>query len=133
MFDWLIGNAAILTNIGNGIWICISMLVSWYMTRLWLLTDHPTVKSMSLGILMVSVSSAIHRLWWFLGIVFAPEGQNYADWTTDYRGILTLFVLTLAAGYSLHIKMVLEKRCGWLWWLRPAGAVLLGACLGWAV
>lgn len=132
MFNWLIENASVLTNIGNGIWICISVLVSYYMAQLWHKTADSTVKSLSLGILMVSVSSAIHRSWWFLGIVLAPEGAKYASWALDYRGILTLFVLTLAIGYTLHIKMVLKERCGW-WWLRPAAAVTIGAFLGAAV
>lgn len=131
MFDWIIEHAATLTNMGNGIWIAISLLVSYYMFRLFRRTQDETVKSLTLGITLVAISSAIHRLWWFLGILFAPVGQTYATWATDWRGILTLFVLTLAFGYSLHIKVALENRCGKLWWLRPAAAVLLGGFLGW--
>ena len=132
MINWLIEHASVLTNIGNGIWITISVLVSYYMFKLWYKTNDSMVKTLSQGILMVASSSAIHRLWWFMGIVMAPEGSKYASWATDYRGILTLFVLTLAIGYSLHIKMVLKGQCGW-WWLRPLGAVLIGASLGYAV
>jgi hypothetical protein len=132
MLNWLMEHASVLTNIGNGIWIAISVLVSYYMFKLWRKTNDKVVSNLSQGILMVSVSSAIHRLWWFIGIVMAPAGSKYALWATDYRGILTLFVLTLAIGYSLHIKMVLKAQCGW-WWLRPLGAVLFGASLGYAV
>ena len=130
--EWVVNNAAVLTNVGNGIWIAISLLVSYYMFQLWKKTTDDTVKSMSTGILMVSMSSALHRLWWFMGIVMAPAGAKYASWATDYRGMLTLLILTLAIGYSLHIKMVLKARCG-LWWLRPLGAVIFGAFLGYIV
>lgn len=132
MFNWLMENAAVLTNIGNGIWIAISVMVSYYMFKLWYKTKDHVVANLSQGILMVAVSSAIHRSWWFAGIVMAPEGLEYASWATDYRGMLTLFVLTLAVGYSLHIKMALKGHCGW-WWLRPAAAVIIGASLGYAV
>jgi len=132
MFNWFIEHASVLTNVGNGIWITISIMVSYYMFQLWRLTDDKVVSSLSQGIFMVSVSSAIHRIWWFMGIVMAPDNLKYAEWATDYRGILTLFVLTLAVGYSLHIKMVLKDGCGW-WWLRPLGAVIFGASLGYAV
>lgn len=132
MLNWLIEHASVLTNIGNGIWITISILVSYYMFELWRLTSDKVVASMAQGIFMVSVSSAIHRIWWFLGIVTAPDNVKYAEWATNYRGVLTLFVLTLAIGYSLHIKMVLKDGCGW-WWLRPLGAVAFGAYLGYTV
>jgi hypothetical protein len=132
MFNWLIENASILTNVGNGIWIGISMLVSFYMFKLWRKTQDEMVSNLSLGILLVAISSAIHRIWWFTGIATAPEELKYATWATDYRGILTLFVLTLAFGYTLHIKMALQAHCGW-WWMRPLIAISLGAALGYAI
>ena len=133
MLDWIVAHAAELTNAGNGIWIAISLMVSYYMFRLTRTTENSMVKSMGLGIALVAISSALHRLWWFLGILLAPEGQNYASWTTDYRGLLTVLILSLALGYSLHIKVMLKNRCGKFWWLRPAAAVLIGAVLGWLV
>ena len=66
MFNWLIENASILTNVGNGIWIGISMLVSFYMFKLWRKTQDEMVSNLSLGILLVAISSAIHRIWWLL-------------------------------------------------------------------
>lgn len=133
MYNWLVENAAVLTNIGNGMWIAISAMVSYYMFKLCCRTEDSMVNTLSQGILLVAVSSAIHRLWWFMGIVMAPVGSQYASWATDYRGILTLSVLTLAIGYSLHIKTVLKANCGWWWWIRPALAVILGAFLGYIV
>jgi len=132
MFEWLTENTSTLTNIGNGIWICISALVSFYMFKLWKKTTNETVKSMAMGIFLVGISSALHRFWWFVGIITSPDNAKYANWANDYSGVLTFLVLVLAMGYSLHIKVMLQDR-NRFWWLRPLGAVLFGASLGYAI
>lgn len=130
MFDWIAQNNTALAHAGDGMWLALALMVSYYMVRLVKQTKDATVKTLATGILLVATSSVIHRSWWLLGALMAPEGSPYALWAVTYNGILSLAVLVLAVGYSFHIKTALHGACGPLWWARPLVAGVLGALAG---
>ena len=130
MFDWIAQHNTALAHAGDGMWLALALMVSYYMVRLIKRTTHETVKTLSTGILLVASSSVIHRSWWLLGALMAPEGAAYAPWAVTYNGVLSLAVLVLAVGYSFHIKTALAGACGPLWWARPLLAGVLGALVG---
>ncbi len=130
MFDWIAQHNTALAHAGDGMWLAMALMVSYYMVRLIRRTTHETVKTLATGILLVASSSVIHRSWWLLGALMASDGLLYAPWATTYNGILTLAVLILAVGYSFHIKTALHGACGPLWWARPLVAGVVGALAG---
>ena len=130
MFDWIAQHNTELAHAGDGMWLAVATMVSYYMVKLIGKTKDDTVKTLATGILLVGVSSVLHRSWWLLGAFMAPAGEIYAPWAYTYNGILTLAVVLLSAGYSLHIKTALAGICGPLWWARPLVAGVLGALVG---
>lgn len=130
MINWIITNAGTLTNVANGLWISMSLMVSVYMAGLLRKTQDTIVRNFVLGILLVAISSALHRLWWFMGILLAEPGQKYATWATDYRAILLSLVFVIAIGYTLHVRAALRGKYGKWWWALPTIIAGVGVSAG---
>ena len=134
MFDtflsWVAAHNDELAHAGDGMWMFVAAMVSYYMVKLIRKTKDNTVCTLATGILLVGFSSVIHRGWWLTGTFLAPEGAEYAEWAYTYNGLLTLVVVLICSGYSLHIKTALAGICGPLWCARPLLTGVLGAIVG---
>lgn len=129
----LIQHGELLSNIGNSLWISMSLMVSFYMFRLWIQTKDPMVSNFSLGVFLVAIDSACHRTWWILASLLSSADQSYASWGVDYRGILLLPIILIALGYSLHVRTALKYKWGRMWWTRPLIAAFVGVIAGFAL
>ena len=132
MLEWIAAHNHELAHAGDGVWLALASLVSYYMIRLLRKTSEGPVHTLALGILLVAVCSAIHRAWWLVGAFMSSEPGTYAPWAYTYNGMLTFLVVILAAGYSLHIKTALNGKTK-LWWLQPLGLGVLGGIAGWLI
>ena len=137
-FSWLEPFAA--TKATNSLAVGIAnlqLMVACYFAAWsgWCLSKRSSVKadkvalSLAAGIFQVALGFGLHRTFWFIAVVLAPEGSVYHPSLESVKWVTALITQLIIIGYGKHTRLVLQEHLGAKWWMVYYGAQVAAVAL----
>lgn len=125
-----------IANGGNLAWAMWGFATTVYFTSViwgrWGEQGFDRAAQLMTGVILVSLGSCVHRLYWFVGRIGFVEGDKTLFLlAAKYADVMYPFVIGgITLGYALHMMPLLRRFLGGWWWAWCGGVTILAFIIG---